>query len=55
MSHLHYSFLKIWHWTHTSQVENDYHYQQNRRQIQAQKYMLVTVPGIGEISTPGDP
>lgn len=41
----------IWHWTHTTQSEID---QYNRRQIQIQKYMLITVPGIGEL-TNSDP
>jgi hypothetical protein len=45
-------FRKIWHWTHTSEIENDRH---NRRQIQAQKYMLITVPGIGEITNSVEP
>jgi len=45
-------FQKIWHWTHTSPIENHRH---NRRQIQAQKYMLITVPGIGEVATNADP
>jgi hypothetical protein len=45
-------FQKIWHWTHTSQIEND-HY--NKRQIQAQKFMLITVPGIGETAAVVDP
>ncbi|CAF3560442.1 unnamed protein product [Adineta steineri] len=38
----------IWHWTHTSEVRNDH---QNKRQIQPQKFMLITVPNIGEIAT----
>jgi len=43
---------KIWHWTHTSQVDDQ---RQNRRQIQAQKYMLITVPGIGDTSNTVEP
>ncbi|CAF3948702.1 unnamed protein product [Rotaria sp. Silwood2] len=42
----------IWHWTHTSLVENNSY---NRRQMQAQKYMLITVPGIGETTSGGEP
>ncbi|UJR15569.1 hypothetical protein I4U23_002507 [Adineta vaga] len=41
----------IWHWTHTSEIEIDHHQQHNRGQIQ---YMLITVPGIGEITIAGD-
>ncbi|CAF0847393.1 unnamed protein product [Rotaria sordida] len=42
----------IWHWTHTSQVENN---SNNRRQVQTQKYMLITVPGIGETTSSVEP
>jgi len=42
---------KIWHWTHTSEAETDHRYQKNKKPTQ---YMLVTVPGIGEITVAGD-
>ncbi|CAF1128245.1 unnamed protein product [Rotaria sp. Silwood1] len=42
----------VWHWTHTSQVENNVF---TRRQMQAQKYRLITVPGIGEITSSVEP
>ncbi|CAF0795456.1 unnamed protein product [Rotaria sordida] len=42
----------IWHWTHTSQIENN---SNNRRQVQTQKYMLITVPGIGETTSSVEP
>ncbi|CAF3983937.1 unnamed protein product [Rotaria sordida] len=42
----------IWHWTHTSEAEINRHHQHNTSPIQ---YMLVTMPGIGDIFTVGDP
>jgi hypothetical protein len=43
---------KIWHWTHTSEVEIDRRHKQNKKHMQ---YMLITAPGIGEITVAGDP
>ena len=47
------SSSKIWHWSHTSQADTTE--RQNRRQIQPQKYMLITVPGIGDVSNTVEP
>ncbi|CAF3506342.1 unnamed protein product [Rotaria sp. Silwood1] len=41
----------IWHWTHTSEVEIDHRHQQNRGPTQ---YMLVTKPGMGDITAAAD-
>ncbi|CAF2239268.1 unnamed protein product [Rotaria magnacalcarata] len=42
----------IWHWTHTSQVGNNGYY---KRQMPAQKYMLITLPGVGEVTSSVEP
>ncbi|CAF3382193.1 unnamed protein product [Rotaria socialis] len=42
----------IWHWTHTSQVGSNGYY---KRQMPAQKYMFITVPGIGEVTSSVEP
>lgn len=42
----------VWHWTHTPPMVND---RSNRRQIQMEKYMLITVPGIGDVSNGNEP
>lgn len=49
---INFSFVKIWHWTHTSAVSYNY---RDRGQVQNQKFMLLTVPGIGELTTAGEP
>ncbi|CAF3404707.1 unnamed protein product [Rotaria socialis] len=42
----------IWHWTHTSQVGSNGYY---KRQMPAQKYMFITAPGIGEVTSSVEP